>query len=169
MISPAEVSVRRMVLRRAVGLGAVVAAGYLTACSGGSAPAPTAADASKFLDDVNAKVLKLGIESGEASWVQSTYITVDTEAINAVTNQRLIDATKQFAKDATRFDNVTVPPDQRRQLNLLKLSLELVTPSDPHEAEEVTKLAANLEGTYGRGKWCKEPAKPATCMIRRRR
>ena len=106
------------------------------ACSGGSAPAPTAADASKFLDDVNAKVLKLGTESAEAGWVQSTYITVDTEAMNAVANQRLIDATKQFAKDATRFDNVTVPPDQRRQLNLLKLSLELVTPSDPHEAED---------------------------------
>jgi peptidyl-dipeptidase A len=153
-----------MVLRSAVGLGAVVAAGYLAACSGGSAPAPTAADAAKFLEDVNAKVLKLGIESGEAGWVQSTYITVDTEAMNAIANQRLIDATKQFAKDATRFDNVTVPPDQRRQLNLLKLSLELVTPSDPHEAEEVTKLAANLEGTYGRGKWCKDSAKPATCM-----
>ena len=55
-------------------------------------------------------------------------------------------------------------PDQRRQLNLLKLSLELVTPSNPAEAEEVTKLAAGLEATYGRGKWCKDPAKPDSCL-----
>ena len=31
--------------------------------------------------------------------------------------------------------------DQRRQLNLLKLSLVLVTPADPKEAEELTKIA----------------------------
>jgi peptidyl-dipeptidase A len=28
----------------------------------------------------------------------------------------------------------------------------------------VTKLAAGLEATYGKGKWCKDPSKPATCM-----
>ena len=63
-----------------------------------------------------------------------------------------------------RSTTSTVPPDERRQLNLLKLALELVTPSDPKEAEELTKLAAGLEGTYGRGKWCKDPAKPDTCL-----
>ena len=35
-----------------------------------------------------------------------------------------------------------------------------MTPADPKLAEEVTKLASSLEATYGRGKWCKDPAKP---------
>jgi peptidyl-dipeptidase A len=70
----------------------------------------------------------------------------------------------KYAKEAARFDNVDVPSDQRRQLNLLKLALELVTPSDPKEAEEVTKLASGMEAAYGRGKWCRELDDPASCL-----
>jgi peptidyl-dipeptidase A len=96
--------------------------------------------------------------------VYSTYITQDTEALNARANQAYIDAVARFAKDAKRFDGVEVSTDERRQLELLKLSLELVTPADPREAEEVTKLATAMEGVYGRGKWCKDPEKPDTCL-----
>src|SRR6185503_2326241 len=127
---------------------------------GEAPPRPVA----EFLADANATLLKLGIEAGQASWVYSTYITQDTEALNARANQVAIEAGKRFAKEAAKYDNAQVAPEQRRQLNLLKLALELVTPSDEKEAEEVTKLAAGLEATYGKGKWCKDPAKPATCM-----
>ena len=109
-------------------------------------------------------MLKLGIELSQAGWVQSTFITIDTEAINARADQAYSEAVARYAKAAARFDQVTVPPDQRRQLNLLKLSLEKVTPSDPKEAEELSKLAASLEATYGRGKWCQDPAKPDACL-----
>lgn len=143
----------------------------ITACGGSSsAPAPaspaapTAADAAKFLADVNARMLKLSIEQGQASWVQSTYITVDTEALTARADQSYTEGVARFAKDAAKFDGVTVSPDERRQLNLLKLSLEKITPADPKEAEELSKLAAGLESTYGRGKWCKDPAKPDACL-----
>ncbi len=84
---------------------------------------PTAADAKSFLDTVNATLLKLGVAQGQAGWVQQTYITDDTEAISARANQELIDAIARFAKDATKFDKVEVPADQRRQLKLLKVSL----------------------------------------------
>ena len=97
---------------------------------------------------------RLGVEHGQAGWVSSTYITPDTEALNARANQAYIEAVAKFAKDATRFDSVELPADQRRQLNLLKLSLVMVTPSDPKEAEELTRIAASMEGAYGRGKWC---------------
>jgi len=127
---------------------------------GEAPPRPVA----EFLADANATLLKLGIEAGQASWVYSTYITQDTESLNARANQLAIEAGKRFAKEAAKYDNAQVTPEQRRQLNLLKLSLELVTPSDEKEAEEVTKLAAGLEATYGKGKWCKDASKPATCM-----
>jgi peptidyl-dipeptidase A len=137
---------------------------------GGTAPAtttearPTAADAAAFLARVNDDLLRIGTQAGQASWVYSTYITQDTEAINARASQTLIDVAKKYAKEATRFDGVDVPADQRRQLELLKLSLELVTPSDPARAEELTRLAAGLEATYGKGKWCADPAKPDACL-----
>jgi peptidyl-dipeptidase A len=139
-----------------------VSLSILMSCAGGP-PAPTAADAAKFLDDVNATTLKLNILAGEAGWVGENFITDDTEAVNARINQEATEATVRFAKEATKFDHVDVPADQRRQLNLLKLSLTLATPADPKEAEELTRIAAKLDATYGKGKWCTDPAKPETC------
>jgi hypothetical protein len=42
-------------------------------------------------------------------------------------------------------------------LNLLKLSLVMATPSDPKQAAELSAIAARLDGTYGKGKWCADP------------
>ena len=139
--------------------GVVVAAG----CAPG-AGAPTAAEAEQFLAGVNETMLRLGIEAGRADWVYSTYITQDTEALNARADQAYIDAVARFGKEAARFDAVEVPADQRRQLDLLKLALELVTPSDPALAEEVTTLASGMEAAYGRGKWCEDAGQPTSCL-----
>jgi peptidyl-dipeptidase A len=142
----------------------VLVAGTWIACSRGSASPTTSRNATEFLAEVNATMLRLGTEAGRAAWVYSTYITPDTEALNARANQAYIDAVARFAKEAAQYDSAQVTPEERRQLDLLKLSLELVTPSDPKEAEEVTKIATAMEGMYGRGKWCRDPEKPETCF-----
>ena len=43
-----------------------------------------------------------------------------------------------------------------RKMKLLKLSLTLAAPSNPKESEELTRLVASMEGTYGKGKYCPE-------------
>ncbi len=58
---------------------------------------------------------------------------------------------------------MTVSADERRQLNLLKVALVLATPSDPKESDELSKIMARLESTYGKGKWCADPSKPDAC------
>jgi peptidyl-dipeptidase A len=126
--------------------------------------APTAADAKKFIDEVNQTALKLANESSQAGWVSETYITDDTSALNARSNQRYIDTLARYAKDAVRFDHTEVAPDLRRSLNLLKVGLVMATPSDPKEGEELTTIAANLDATYGKGKWCEDPKKPDSCL-----
>ena len=129
---------------------ALVLACSTVACSRPEAPAqPTAADAKAFLDNVNETMLKLGIEASQAGWVQQNFITSDTEALGARTNQRYLEAVSGFVKETTRFDNVDLPDDQRRQLNVLKTSLVMATPSDSKEAEELTTIMARLNGTYG--------------------
>ncbi|HKE83520.1 MAG TPA: M2 family metallopeptidase [Vicinamibacterales bacterium] len=134
------------------------------ACSGASTTAPTATDAKKFLDEVDRTFTRLSLDANRAGWVGQNFITTDTEALDARATQALADASSRFAKEAVRFDNIDVPPDQRRQLNLLKVSLVLATPSDPKEAEELTTLVSAMRGEYGRGKWCRDAAKPDTCM-----
>src|SRR5437763_8296140 len=101
---------------------------------------PAAGDAKKFLDAVNETTLKLGTESNQAGWVSENFITDDTSALNARSSQRAIDAAVRYAKDAVKFDHVTVDPTLRRELDLLKVSLVMATPSDPKEGEELTKI-----------------------------
>lgn len=149
-------------IRGAVGV-VVVCALALSACSG-SAPATTAQDAKTFVDDANATLLRLGIEQQQAAWVAENFITEDTEALGARATQAFIDAQARYAKEAVRFDKIDVAADIRRQLTLLKVALVLASPSDPKLGEEMTKLVSSMTATYGKGKWCADPAKGDTCL-----
>jgi peptidyl-dipeptidase A len=143
-------------------IGAVAVAGLIVSCAR-TPPAPTPAEVASFLKDVNAQMLELGVQQQQADWVNATYITSDTEAIRAVMDRTFLEAMAKFAKAATRFDHVQVSPAERRQLDLLKLALDLVPPSDSKDAAELTRLGASLESTYGRGKWCRDATKPDSC------
>jgi len=78
---------------------------------------PTVAEAKKFLDRVEASLLDLATEASRASWVQSTYITGDTELLAALANERSINATVRFVKDVKRFDGLKLPPDLARKMH----------------------------------------------------
>ena len=105
--------------------------------------------------------MALNIDSGRADWIKSTYITGDTEDISAKLDQRAIDAQVDYAKQSTRFDGVALDPVTARKIQILKLGLTLATPADPKEAEELTRITSQLEGAYGKGKWC--PNGPQSC------
>jgi peptidyl-dipeptidase A len=115
---------------------------------------PTVQEAKKFLDDAEPRLDKLGVEAGRAAWVQENFITDDTEALAALTNERAIAESVRLAKGATRFDKLKLPPDMARKMMLLKNGLTLAAPADPTESAEVTRLAASLDGAYGKGKYC---------------
>jgi peptidyl-dipeptidase A len=136
--------------------------GFVAADVTAQAPAPTGApgspptteDAKKFVDGAEQTLLKLWIDTGRADWVKSTYITDDTEVLAALANEKSISAGVAFAKQATRYDGLSLDPETARKLNLLKLSLTVAAPSDPAEAAELTRLGAAMEGMYGKGKYC---------------
>ena len=116
--------------------------------------APTIAEARAFLDDAEARLLIIGTEASRASWVQANFITDDTEALSALANERSIALAVELAKKATRFDKAPLPEDMTRKMRLLKLGLTLAAPDNPKERAETTRLAASLEGVYGKGKYC---------------
>ncbi len=123
---------------------------------------PTVQEARKFLADADKKLFDLSLDANQAEWVHSTYITDDTEAIAARANERAIAESVRLAKGAVRFDGLKLPPDVARQMHLLKVGLVLAAPANAAESAEVTRLAASLEGTYGKGKYCPEGGRP--CM-----
>src|SRR4051794_8756022 len=124
-------------------------------------PKPTPADARKFIDDVEQKLLALNVDAGRADWIRSTYIIDDSEILAAKLDERAIAATVAYAKEATKFDGLHLDPVTARKLKLLKLSLTIATPVDPRESEELTRLVSGMEGLYGKGKYC--PGGPDSC------
>jgi len=116
----------------------------------------TVAEAEKFIAEAEKKLFDLNIKYSRADWVKSTYITDDTEALSADANKAAITATTELADQSRRFDGLDLPYDVARKMKLLKLALTLPAPKDPTERDEITKLAASLEGDYGKGKYCPE-------------
>src|SRR5215510_3046690 len=105
---------------------------------------PTVAEARAFIEEAETKLRRLSVDASRASWVQSTYITEDTEILSAQANERAIAAGVDFAKRATRFDGLSLPADPARKMKLLKVSLTLATPSDPKESQELTRLMSSM-------------------------
>jgi peptidyl-dipeptidase A len=118
------------------------------------AAAPTPAEAQAFIEQAEGRLLSLWIDAERASWVYSTFITDDTELIQAQARQRVIDETVKLAKEAQRFKGLKLPPEVARKLKLLPISLSLVAPSDPAKSKELSELVAQMEGIYGKGKYC---------------
>ncbi|MEP6569470.1 MAG: M2 family metallopeptidase [Acidobacteriota bacterium] len=120
----------------------------------GSNDKGTPAEAAQFIADAEKRLFDLNVKYSRADWVKSTFITDDTEALSADANEAVIAATTELAMQSRRFDGLQLRPDVGRKMKLLKLSLTLPAPSDSAERTELTKLAASLEGDYGKGKYC---------------
>jgi peptidyl-dipeptidase A len=116
--------------------------------------AVTVEEATRFIDQAEARLMELAIDAERASWVQANFITEDTQLISAAATERLTIAGVELAKEAKRFDQLELPPDVRRRIELLKLALTGPAPSDPKLAREMTQIAAKLEATYGSGQYC---------------
>ncbi|MGE5275928.1 MAG: M2 family metallopeptidase [Acidobacteriota bacterium] len=118
-----------------------------------SGSGPGVEEARAFLDEAEGRLLKLSVDASRAAWVHSTYITDDTEILAAQANERLIAATAQSARGASRFSGLALPEELSRKIELLKTSLTLAAPADPKKSEELTRIASALEGAYGKGRY----------------
>ena len=146
--------------RRFVG-GAAIAcllAAGLQLTGGAQAPLPTEAEARAFIAKVEETLTALAIRDSRADWVQSTYITPDTEVLAAEASEAMIGATTAFAKEAARFRDAKLPPELRRKISLLRLLMPVPSPADRAELAELTRIATSLESDYGKGRYCPDGA-----------
>ncbi|HUS19901.1 MAG TPA: M2 family metallopeptidase [Terriglobales bacterium] len=121
----------------------------------------TPAQAEKFVKDAEKDLLDLGIKASRTAWVQSTYITDDTEALAAEANEALTKRVTELAEESTRFDGLKLSYDVQRKLKLLKLALSVPAPKNDAERSELTKITVSMESEYGKGKYCPEGQKTA--------
>jgi peptidyl-dipeptidase A len=128
----------------------------LSACAPPSstteAPGPTTAEALAFLDEVERQYTAIFEEASRIGWVNETYINFDTDWLVANVGTRITELGVKYAKQATDFDDVDVPADARRKLELLKLGLTLPAPDKPGAAKELAEITTRLGSTYSVGK-----------------
>ena len=128
-----------------------------------SNPPLTPEEAKKFIEDAEQRLFDLGIKAGRAAWVQENFITVDTEQIAADAGEEANTAATQYAKQAHRFDKVTLTPELARKRLLLELAAGFPAPDDPKAQKELAQILSSLDGDYGKGKWCPDGDKKP-CM-----
>ncbi len=135
-------------------LVAVLATG-LAACNDKSVEtkaAPTAEDAAAFMADAEKQLFEAGTSLERKAWVQANFVTVDTSAIVAEADEEYTLLGVKLANQTKRFENVELPAELRRKMNILKGALTLPAPDDAAKTAELAKIKANLDATYATGK-----------------
>ncbi|AUJ70222.1 MULTISPECIES: M2 family metallopeptidase [unclassified Pseudoalteromonas] len=119
------------------------------------------ADAVAFLDKASEQLVDLNFRSSRSAWIYANFITHDTASFAADVNEEYTAALVELANQAAQFDGSTLNEDTRRKLDKLKLNLTLPAPKDADKTAELAKLTAELDGMYGKGKYCKDDG---TCL-----
>ena len=114
----------------------------------------TEADAVAFLDSAAEQLVDLNFRSSRAAWIYANFITHDTASLAADVNEEYTAALVELANQAAQFDGMQLTADTRRKLDKLKLNLTLPAPKDADKTAELAKLSAELDGMYGKGKYC---------------
>jgi peptidyl-dipeptidase A len=130
-------------------LGAVAVSG-----AGQASSAPTRAEAEAFVARAEARLEELTRRASRAAWVQQNFITEDTTAMAADAQAELTAANMELAQEAASFSSLELPAQLERKLQILKLLMVSPAPRDPAAQREQARLTAEMEGLYGKGRYC---------------
>lgn len=119
-----------------------------------STSTPDKAQAIAFIQDAEAQMAQLSIEANRAEWIYSNFITEDTAALSAAVGEKVSAASVKFATEAAKYANVELDPANARKLNILRSALVLPAPLDPAKNAELAQISSELNGLYGKGKYC---------------
>ncbi|KRB79495.1 peptidyl-dipeptidase [Sphingomonas sp. Root710] len=118
-----------------------------------TAATPTAAEADAFVAAAEKEYLDFLTFAAQVQWINSTYLTDDTDAVAARVGAQDTEMQVRYAKEAARFDGVKgLSYDTARKLGKLKQRIVLPAPDTPGAARELNDLATRLQSTYGKGR-----------------
>ena len=116
-------------------------------------PPPSAARADRFVAQAEKELFDLSIPTAQAAWVNATYITDDTDALNTLFGAKNTEALVRLAKDAAKYDAVEgLSADTRRKLDILRQGIVLPAPETEGAATELNALSTHMTSIYGKGR-----------------
>ncbi len=114
---------------------------------------PTPAEAKAFVDKAEAELAAFSQYVARSSWVRATYITEDTQWLEAKATGEQNQLVTRYAMEAAKYDGVAADPVTARKLKLLKLYLVSPAPDRPGAAGELATLTTRMDSTYSSGKF----------------
>ncbi len=119
----------------------------------GQTASDDSAKADAFIAQAEKELDAHSVLASRAEWINSTYLTEDTDAIAAEFGARGTVLRVRLAKGAAKFDGVKgLSFDTRRKLDFLKQGIVLPAPEKPGAAAELNVIATRLQSQYGKGK-----------------
>src|SRR5262245_2202931 len=100
----------------------------LLAAACGLKTPPTPPEAAEFVDRAERELKQVTAESDRADWVQSTYITDDTEWLAARRTEQVMELRTDLIEEARRFGHLALSPELERKLMLLITSPTIPAP-----------------------------------------
>jgi peptidyl-dipeptidase A len=114
----------------------------------------TAESGDAFVQRVNGELLAIGIEQTAAGYAYNTYLTPDTELLNAKAAERSLAYLSATIEKAKAYEGQKLLPATSRSLQLLKLAAPAPAPNDAAKRAELTSITSRMEGSYGAAKYC---------------
>lgn len=117
------------------------------------AAAPTAADAEAFIAAAEKDLFDFSVEGGRVAWINSTYITDDTDALAARYGEVGTEKAVKYALEAAKYQSVVgLSAETKRKLDILRGGLVLPAPTIAGAAKELSEISTRLNSSYGKGK-----------------
>src|SRR6185295_16665126 len=110
--------------------------------------APTIAEAQEFIANAERDLAARSEYESHIGWVYSTYINHDTEWLSQRADSEGTQMRVRLASQAARYQNLQLPPDLRRKVDLLRLSLTLPAPQRAGAADELAQVNSHMASLY---------------------
>jgi peptidyl-dipeptidase A len=113
----------------------------------------TPAGADAFIAAAEKDLGQINLVQQQADWINSTYITDDSDAIAAYFGTIVTEKQVQYALQAARFARLPgLSADTKRKLDILRNGIVLPAPTTAGAATELNDIKARLQSTYGKGR-----------------
>lgn len=123
--------------------------------------AKSSENAEEFVARVNSELRVLGNESAKTAWIAATYITDDTQALEAASSEKLLAYNSKTIEQTKDLDLNGADAKTLRAINIIKTGSTLPAPNDAEKRAELATIMSGLGATYGKGKYC--PDGEASC------
>ncbi len=113
----------------------------------------TAQGAADFVASVEADMATFSEKAAKVYWVNSTYITHDTDALVADVDAQSTEMSVAYALEAAKYAGIAgLDPDVAAKLDILRSGIVLPAPTTDGAAQELSSITTRLNSTYGKGR-----------------